>query len=298
MTPRFRPTLCALALLLAAGCGHEPITGPITDLPRPLTAAEARLIATGNRFALRLFREVAAGQDPAKNLFVSPLSVAMALGMTLNGAAGATYDAMRQTLALDDLTQAEINQSYWGLIDLLRRLDPNVDFTLANSIWYRQEFTFEQAFLDTNRLYFDSRIEGLDFAAPSAPETIDAWVREQTRGRIASIAPNPIPRDAIMYLINAVYFKGAWTKQFEKSRTRDAPFRRRDGSIRPAPMMSHAGEVSVQLAADAAVQVVDLPYGGGAYSMTIVMPNDAAGIDALVAGLTAEQWNAWMGALD
>ena len=115
---------------------------------------------------------------------------------------------MRLALELGGLTPEEINQSYRSLIDLLRGLDPGVDFTLANSIWYRQEYTFEPAFLDTNRVYFDARIQGLDFAAPSAPGTIDAWVSEQTRGRIASIAPDPLPPDAIMFLINAVYFKG------------------------------------------------------------------------------------------
>ena len=298
MPSRFRPMLAALPLLLAASCGHDPITGPITELPRPLTAAEAQLVATDNRFALKLFREVAAEQDPSRNLFISPLSVAMALGMTLNGAAGTTYDSMRLALELGGLTPPEINQSYRSLIGLLRGLDPGVDFTLANSIWYRQEYTFEPAFLDTNRVYFDARIQGLDFAAPSAPGTIDGWVSEQTRGRIASIAPNPLPPDAIMFLINAVYFKGDWTERFERARTQDAPFRRRDGSTTTVRMMSHAGEVQVGLAREGSVQVLDLPYAGGAFSMTIAMPDDPAAIDSLVANLTLDQWGGWIGALD
>ncbi|MDP3775044.1 MAG: serpin family protein [Gemmatimonadales bacterium] len=298
MPSRFRSILCALPLLLAASCGHDPVTGPIVALPRPLTVAEGRLVATDNRFALKLFRQVAAEGDPSENLFISPLSIAMALGMTLNGAAGTTYDSMRLALELGSLTPAEINQSYRSLIELLRGLDPGVDFTLANSIWYREEYTFEPAFLDTNRVYFDARIQGLDFAAPSAPGTIDAWVSEQTRGRIASIAPNPLPPDAIMFLINAVYFKGDWTERFERARTQDAPFRRRDGSTTTVRMMSHAGEVQVGLAREGSVQVLDLPYAGGAFSMTIAMPDDPAAIDSLVANLTLDQWGGWIGALD
>ena len=101
---------------------------------------------------------------------------------------------MRLALELGGLTPEEINQSYRSLIDLLLGLDLGVDFTLANSIWYRQEYTFEPAFLDTNRVYFDARIQGLDFAAPSAPGTIDGWVSEQTRGRIVDQLGRPARR--------------------------------------------------------------------------------------------------------
>ena len=297
-TSPFPSALLALGAVIASGCGREPITGPITSLPRPLSAAEAQLVGAGNQFAIRLFREVAAAGDPTANLFISPLSVSLALGMTLNGAAGATYDSMRQALALDGMGEAEINRSYRDLIALLRGLDPRVDFTLANSIWYRQGYTFEPAFLDTNRVYFDARIESLDFAAASAPQTIDAWVREQTRSRITTIAPNPIPSDAIMYLINAVYFKAVWTERFDAALTRDASFRRTDGSSVSVRMMSRQSESHAGAARYGTVQLLDLPYAGGAYRMTIAMPDEPAAIDSLLADLTLDRWIEWVGALD
>lgn len=299
MRRAFRWSIAVAALAATTGCGDSgPITGPITSLPRDLTSSETHLVAVGNDFAFRLFGEVARESSPDANLFISPLSVAMALGMTYNGAAGTTAAAMQDVLGLTGMSLGEVNRSYRGVIELLRGLDPRVDFTLANSIWYRQGFTFEQAFLDTCHTYFDAEVRDLDFGSPDAAPTINGWVDDQTRGKITSIVPDPVPADVVMYLINAVYFKGDWVTQFDRSRTASGAFTLADGSSTPVPMMRYAHEAWVRTAGDADVQVLDLRYGGGAYSMTIVMPRDPAGMDALVAGLTRARWDAWIDALD
>jgi serine protease inhibitor len=221
----------------------------------------------------------------------------MALGMTYNGAAGTTEAAMRETLELQGFTLEEVNQSYRDLIALLRGLDPHVRLHLANSIWYRRDIAFEPTFLATNRVYYDASVQALDFAEPAAPDMINDWVREATEGLITKIVPSPIPEYVVMYLLNAIHFKGDWRQQFDTARTHDAPFRLADGSTTTVPMMSHGGPADVRTFSDAGVQVVDLPYGGGAFSMTIALPPEPAGIDALVAGLTAERWNAWISQL-
>lgn len=298
MTRSFRSLLAVTAALIATSCKESPITGPITSLPRELTASETHLIAAGNDFAFKLFEEIAHRADQDSNVFVSPLSVSMALGMTLNGAVGATRDSMQHTLGLEGLSLAEIDASYRGVIDLLRGLDRGVEFTLANSIWHRNDIVPGQAFLDDARTWFDAQIRALDFQSPNASRTINDWVNTQTRGRISEIVPDPLPRDEIMYLINAIYFKGSWTKRFDPDLTRDQPFHLRTGGTATAHMMSHADPAPVRSFFGSDVTVVDLPYGGRAYSMTIVMPRTAAGIDSLVAGLTHDRWDAWMAALD
>jgi serine protease inhibitor len=299
MRRAFRWSIAVAALAAATGCRDSgPITSPITTLPRDLTPSEAHLIAVGNDFAFRLFGEVARESSPGANLFISPLSVAMALGMTYNGAAGTTEVAMRDVLGLTGMSLGEVNRSYRGVIELLRGLDPRVNFTLANSIWSRQGFTFEQAFLDTCHVYFDAEVRELDFDSPNAAPTINGWVDDQTRGKITSIVPDVIPGYIVMYLINAVYFKGDWVTQFDRSRTAPGAFTLADGSVTTVPMMRYAHEAWVRTAGDADVQVLDLRYGGGAYSTTIVMPRDPAGMDALLAGLTGARWDAWMAALD
>jgi serpin B len=299
MNRLFRAITATVPAVLFANCSdsHGPSPeDPITSLPRELTVAEQELIQADNTFALKLFREVNE-HDPGKNVFISPLSVAMALGMTYNGAAGGTQQAMQEALELQGLTVEEINQSYRDLIDLLRNLDPGVEFTLANSIWYRNTMTFKQDFLDVNQQFFDAEVSALDFADPSAAQTINGWVNEKTNGKIPEIVPDPIPWHIVMYLINAIYFKGDWSYQFDKDQTHDAPFTLSNGSQTTVDMMSHGDEIEFGRNSDIGVQVADLRYGGEAFSMTILLPEAASDIDDLVQRLTQDNWESWIGGL-
>ena len=295
MSRFFRLLPPTIPLLIATGCG-DPV-GPITSLPRELNLAENRLIEADNRFAFKLFSEINQ-QEGDKNVFISPLSVAMALGMTYNGAAGETQQAMQKTLELEGLTLREVNESYRSVIDLLRDLDPQVEFVLANSIWYRQDYAFEQEFLEVNRKYFDAEVRRLDFADPGAPQAINGWVSDKTEGKIEQIVPSPLPPDAVMYLINAIYFNGTWAFQFDQSRTSKAMFRLKDGSEATVDMMSHGSEVEVGYLSTSGLEILDLPYGGGAYRATILVPPTPQAIDTLLQELGEENWNAWIGGLD
>jgi serpin B len=288
MPRAFGLTICALSgALLACGSGSVE---PITALPRRLTVGEQKLIATGNRFAFDFFREIVRRGESDSNVFVSPLSADMALGMTYNGARGETQAAMARTLGLDQLTVQDANQSFRSLIDLLRGLDPEVDFRLANSIWYRLGFIVPRPeFLDVNRQYFDAEVKGLDFTSPQAVTTINHWADDHTNGKIPKIVDGIDPT-LVMFLINAIYFKGSWVHQFDKSLTRDQPFHPRTGAQRSVPTMRHAEAVALGLYQGPGYDVVDLPYGGGAFSMTIVLPAEGRDVDSVVAGLTPEVW--------
>jgi serine protease inhibitor len=296
--PRFLCALTVVAAALLAGCGdtHDPGTGPITGLPRDLSVAEGSLIAADNAFAFELFNEINARQEE-DNVFVSPLSVAMALGMTYNGASGTTREAMHAALGLKDLTEDDVNRSYRSLIDLLRGLDPRVEFILANSIWYRDTWTFEQAFLDICRQYFDAEISPLDFTAPAASDTINQWVRDATNNKIRDIVPKPVPWNVAMYLINAIYFQADWTYRFDESRTDDAPFTLADGAQTTVDMMSHDASIPIGYAERDGLQIVDVPYGGEAYAMTIVLPENPAAIHDVIGRLSQERWETWTAGL-
>jgi serpin B len=280
--------------LTSTRCQSDP-TGPAGDidgLPRDLTAAEQGLIAADNAFGLKLFREIHAQEERGTNLFVSPLSVAMALAMTYNGADGATQEAMQETLELQGLTMDEVNQSYRGLIDLLDGLDPSVAFALANSIWPREGFTVEPDFIAVNQEYYDAEVTVLDFGDPSAAPTINDWVYDKTNGKIESIVPDPIPANVVMYLLNAIYFKGDWTTQFDPELTADGAFILADGTQTQVPMMAYPDVVEVGYFWDGEVQALDLTYGGKAYSMTIVLPVGENDIETFVESLDAARWSA------
>ncbi len=221
----------------------------------------------------------------------------MALGMTYNGAAGTTRDAMQQTLELQGLTLQEVNESYQSLIQLLVDLDPRVEMLIANSIWYREVIQIVPAFIDLNRQYFDAEVTALDFSAPSAANAINQWVDTKTRGRIDRIIDPPIPSEMIMYLINAIYFKGDWTSKFDKDRTQNAGFMLPGGGQTSVRMMASGAKIPVRAFDDGEVLVADLPYGGRAYAMTLVMPYDPSRIVELSRTVTRDRWNTWIGAL-
>jgi len=283
-----------LALVgLVAAC-HDPnapsgAAPRITALPRALTNGEQAVIGASNAFGFGLLRELDRTRADS-NIFMSPLSASMALGMTMNGAAGQTFDEMRAALAFGTRPAAEINASYRSLIDMLRALDPTVDFRIANSIWYRAGFPFEQTFLDESRQFFDARVSGLDFASSNAVPSINDWVRQSTNGKIDKIVDGPIPNDVVMYLINAIYFNGSWTTRFDRNQTRTEPFHTIGGTTAPIAMMRRTDTIRVAETADA--QVVDLPYGGGAYTMTILLPKEGKSLRDVVATLTADVWQA------
>ena len=276
----------ALLLLSPAGCGLlEPDVEEITRLPRALTAGEVEVIRASNRFAFDLLAQVNRAGD---NLFLSPLSASMALGMTMNGADGETWDQMREVLGFGSLAEEGINASYKSLIELLVGLDPTVETAIGNSVWTRSGFPVYPDFLNTVREAFGAEAAELDFASPSASERINGWVKHATRGRIEDIVPAVIPADAVMYLLNAIYFKGSWTFQFDPSDTRAESFHLDDGSTRSVPLMTLRKTLPYR--EDSRFQAVDLPYGGRAFTMTVLLPQPGVSVDTLVANLDAGEW--------
>src|SRR5688500_12639294 len=286
-------SLIALVALVGAACsdpsGPSGGTPRITALPRALSAGETAVIGASNAFGFNLLRELDRTRGDS-NIFMSPLSASMALGMTMNGAAGQTFEEMRASLGFGTWPATEINTSYRSLIDMLRGLDRTVDFRIANSIWYRSGFPFEQSFLDESRQFFDAKVAGLDFGAANAAPTINDWVNQSTNGKIPQIVDAPIPNDVVMYLLNAIYFNGAWTTTFDKSKKKNEPFNTIAGTTAPIAMMRRTDTVRVAETTDA--QIVDLPYGGGAFAMTILLPKQGKSVRDVIPSLSAETWQA------
>ena len=280
------PLLSALACSDATGPGNGE---PITELPRPLSAVEGEILRASNTFAFDLAGELLP-EAADENLFFSPLSASMLLGMILNGADGNTFDEMRHVLGFDGLSQEEINQGYADLIDLLLNLDPAVTVEIGNSVWAQMAFPVLPDFTQRVQTSFGAASRNVDLGTPAALDAINEWASDATHGRIAKIF-DELPANAVMVLLNAIYFKADWTTQFDKARTEKAPFTRADGSQVMVDLMRLETEVAVARR-DGAV-VVDLPYGGEAFSMSVVVPEVGADVNDLVADLTAESWDAW-----
>ncbi len=256
-----------------------------------LTAAEKQLTEADNRFGLKLFQKIVAESGDG-NVFISPLSVSMALGMTWNGSAGTTREAMTEVLEYGDLTAEEINQSYKNLIDILQQADDQVLFQIANSIWYREGFSVLEAFLSLNQTYFDAVVRSLDFNRSDAADIINTWVSDKTNEKIEEIVQPPIDPMTVMFLINAIYFKGTWTYEFDQAETKSEPFYISTDNQIECPMMSHKCEHDYF--ANDLFQAVDLPYGDGNFRMAVILPNYSVDIDSVIKSMDNATWNSWL----
>ncbi len=259
------------------------------DLPRELEPSEEHIVHGAGKFGFDLFHELI-GQSAAENHFISPLSIIMAYGMTMNGAEGDTYDQMAEVFGLEEMDRDEINSAALGLIELLTDFDEDVQFNIANSIWYRDTFDVESDFLDTNEHYFDATIEPADFDDPETVAIINQWVEEQTEGLIDKIVEDPIDDLTMMYLINAIYFNGDWSVAFDPDDTTPMPFHFADGSEADVDMMRLLDEEGTYFTQGEDYQAVKLYYGDAGFAMTLVLPDEDTDVNTWVQEIDWSKW--------
>lgn len=287
-----RITIAAACAGVVAAAACSDATGPGTKgtqptelktLPRALTTSEMQVRDASNAFSFALLAKVDAAM-PTDNVFLSPLSASFALGMTMNGAAGTTFTEMRSALQFGTLAQPEINASYRSLVALLLSLDNSTTLSVANSIWYRNTFAFNTTFFDTTSKYFGATVKSLNFNdKPASLSAINGWVNTATNGRIPTVLDD-ITSDQVMFLINAIYFKGTWRDQFKVAETSTGTFTTSTGATQSASLMHRTDEMSY--AESSAYQAVDLPYGNGAFSMTVLLPKAGSDVNAFAASLS------------
>ncbi len=254
-----------------------------------LTKKSAQIVEADRQFAFELFREVCALSED-ENIMVSPLSVSYALGMTYNGAVGSTHDAFSEVLHFGDLSDTAVNESYRDLMSQLVKLDDRVKFSIANSIWYKLGYPVLQEFIDINRSYFDAAVEELDFTDPGSVDIINGWIEEKTNGKIADML-DQIPPDAVMYLVNAIYFKATWMYEFDPKDTRKEVFHRADGSTYNTDFMQVEGTFNYTRNED--FTSVEMPYGDSAFSMVVVLPAEGKSARELASEMDASKWDSW-----
>ncbi|MDR1090083.1 MAG: serpin family protein [Prevotella sp.] len=244
-------------------------------------------LKNNNVFAFDLFKATYKNEDKA-NIFISPLSVDMALGMTWNGAAGDTKTEMQAALRNQGYTAGDINEYAKSLREALINADPSTKLTIANSIWYRSGFDVEQSFIDVNKANYNAEVKGLDFSSPNAVKEINNWCAKNTNNKIPEIIET-ISSDAVMYLVNAIYFKGIWKYQFEKKNTRDLPFTKENGTTQNIKMMNQVGNLAYS--ADENARYLEMPYGNKTFSMVIILPQPEKDMENVIRNINNDSWN-------
>jgi serine protease inhibitor len=267
------------------------LVAPVTACIPPTTPIDSRLVTANTSFGFHLFDEILK-RDSDKNVVVSPVGVAMALEMAYNGAANETQLAMEQVLELEELSLPEMNQANAALLNSLKNPDPKVELAIANSLWARKGVSFKSDFMKHNRQFFGAEIAEIDFDDPKASEIINHWVETSTDGRIEEIVGKKIDPLTMLFLINAIYFKGQWASEFDESNTRDGIFHLPDGGQKQIPMMSQSGTFSHYRGSH--FQAIILPYGKGRINMVIFLPDRDSSLNEFLENLTAENWTGWM----
>lgn len=283
--------LVILALYIFNGCLESTIDAvqERTD-GTEIGPIDSNVSKANTEFGFNLFNAIWETEQN-QNIFISPFSVSVALAMTLNGAAGETEQAMTDTLKLNGISSDAINSSFYQLQNTLKTSDRKVTLTIANSLWGREGFQFKADFLQRNALYFSADTSILDFMDPSALHTINQWVNDSTNSKIPKIL-DEIESNAVLFLINAIYFKGSWQAEFDPSDTGDEAFHLVSGGTKQVPMMSRTGPY--EFYRGEGFQAINLPYGEGRIGMLIFLPDSNSDLSSFIDSVDTEKWEHWM----
>jgi serpin B len=256
-----------------------------------LTEKTARLLEAENEFGFELFRHVYGIETEHENVMLSPLSVSLALAMTYNGANGDTKTAMEKTLKMYGLTPDDINKSYFDLVNALKSLDQKVLLEIANAIYYRNNFSVENNFIKTNKQYYNAEVSALDFNSPQSVNVINDWVSDKTHDKIKTILDRISPQH-VMFLLNAIYFKGTWTKEFNTKSTEKLPFYLENETNIQTENMQRLD--TLPYTSNNLFSAVQLSYGKGNYNMYVFLPNQDKNLQDMIEKLDEENWETWM----
>lgn len=250
--------------------------------PQEKTIVSNSKVTPTAAFALDLLKQEVAAK-PGENVLVSPLSVSLALGMTANGARGTTLKGMTSVLGIESDLGAN-NKGYAALLEQLKRSGIGVTLDIANGIFAKLGVTFKPQFKQANKRYFNAKLEDLDFDDPDTLDIINGFVYEGTNKKIDKMLKSISP-DAVMFLVNCVYFKGEWTSKFDKKLTKDLPF-------------AGVGDIATMYRNDSMVyssdwqtyQTVVLPFGESkAVREVIILPYPGKSIDDVLTALDADK---------
>ena len=249
-----------------------------------------QIVSPNNELGFNLLREVEPDEDG--NLFMSPMSLFMALSMVYNGAEGETKEEIAKVLQAEGVDKQALNQANASLMSLLHKHSEQVELNIANSIWLNDEFQFQDTFAANNRDYFNAEIEEMDVNDTKSSEKINKWVKDATNDKIEDIVEAPLDPNLVTILVNAIYFNGNWTYEFDIQQTENRAFHLADGTTKDVPLMSLKENLAYLENED--FQAIALPYGEDeSISMNIFLPKENTSLKDFQSQLTNENWESW-----
>ena len=250
-----------------------------------LTRSEQELVTANNDFAFNLFRVA----DAQNSTILSPISITYALGMLNNGAAGETQAQINKVLGFGETGAEGINAFCKKMLTEAPNLDKSTKVLISNTIYMNKGYELKPLFVSKANDCYHAEPETRNFADGKTLDVINQWASDHTEKMIEKVLDkDSFDPSAISYLLNAIYFKGVWSQKFDKENTRDEAFKMETGEEKQLPIMHQ--EQEFYYAEDDDCQVLRLPYGNKAYSMTILLPKEGKTVRDLVKTLNKDTW--------
>ena len=288
--------LLIMAATLFGACDKEviPDDGGKTPNERQditLTKVQEQIGYNANAFTFDFLKAACTKENEGTNIFISPFSIQMALAMTAAGAAGDTRTEMYNALGFNNFSGADVSGFYRTLIPALQEVDNTTTFEIANSFWSKSSIKIKEGYINDIKDSFYAEVRTLPGNGQQAAGEINGWCSEKTHGMITKIV-DEVPSSTIVSLLNAIYFKGIWKDKFNKDFNTDEKFSNWDGSTKKTTFMNKTFE-NARVYSDEYAEAMSIPYGNGAFAMTVVMPRSGVSLEKILAGLNAETWAAY-----
>ena len=253
------------------------------------TSLQGKMPDNNNDFACKLFRTI--NEQKKGSTIVSPISVSYLLGMLNEGADGETRRQITDVLELGGSVQ-EINEYFKKMMHEAQSVDPSVTLKSANCIYFKLGMRINPLFKADMQNYYDANVEAINFNSSNIVNKINSWSKAHTDGMIPKLLKkDELKPRAVMYLLNAIYFKATWTDQFDPMSTSDIDFITLDGKTVKRPMMHRHG--MAVYGKNELCKMLCLPYGNKAYSMVVLLPNEGKTTDDIIRDLSAQKLKQW-----
>ncbi|MBR0110002.1 MAG: serpin family protein [Bacteroidales bacterium] len=280
----------AAALALAAtACVNSQNLGDEHNEYKPLelTTKGAEFVQKGEDFTFEFIDRI--NTESEKDYIISPLSMQFLLGMILDGAQGETADQIAEVLGYGAGENAQVNEYCLSMLNQLPKLDKKTKIAIANAIYVDMGYDLKESYKGEVGKYYKAAVSNLDFSdGASALKEINGWCSKNTNGMIPKILDEVSP-EMLAYLLNALYFKGQWKDKFSKSRSAEETFTNEAGTKSQVTMMKTKKEFPYT--ENEIFQAVRLPYGNGAYAMTVLLPKKGHTVADISATLRKSDWD-------
>ena len=288
--------LMSAFLLASTSCVKKKQQSPKAEVKQEITQPEISPLdsvirhdfKSANEMAFSLFKQVDK-QKRNESFMISPLSLANALAMLANGADGNTLKQITNVLGAKDMSVDKICKQYRDLDVYLKSIDKETSFANASSIWIDEKFQVKADFLNRNKEVFNAEVYNRPLATEKTMNEINSWCDKHTNGHIKDMLHDIPSSDSRMLLMNALYFNGKWTEEFDKGDTKDDYFSNSDGSKSKVKMMHRTTDLKACIFKK--YDMVRFPYGNGNYSMIVLLPHKGENIDVCLKSLSIEQVN-------